>query len=178
MQCGRSGCFVRIYRRRRSGRLCISLSVRLVSLLVTVRALAFGLHPSAGYTVQAIVALGISASKGLPRPFLGQPPAPAAATINVIAVVAGTFLWLLSFWFFALSTVAVIQGFRKMKVNVTLWAFTFPNAGLVLATIQLGKAYNSPAINYLTSVMTVALFAGWLIVGLLLLNAGRKGRLP
>ncbi|CAO1601201.1 hypothetical protein XANCAGTX0491_004868 [Xanthoria calcicola] len=129
------------------------------------------------YTVTAIVALGSSASTGLPDPFLGEPPKAAAATIHVIAVVAGTFLWLFAFWFFALSAVAVALGGRKLTPNYAWWSFIFPNAGLTLATIQLGKAYDSPAINYLCSVMTGALFLGWLFVSASLLNAVRKGKL-
>ncbi|KAI4169561.1 MAG: hypothetical protein LQ346_008956 [Caloplaca aetnensis] len=129
------------------------------------------------YTVTAIVSLGASASKGLPDPFLGEAPKAAAATIHVVAVVAGTFLWLFAFWFFALTTVAVVLGSRKLTPNYTWWSFIFPNAGLTLATIQMGKAYDSPAINYLCSVMTAALFLGWLFVSASLLNAVRKGRL-
>ena len=130
-----------------------------------------------GYTAQGIIALGTSAAKGLPNPFLGQPPAAAAQIVTVVAVIAGTFLWLLCFWWFALSTAAIVQGRRGLEVNVTLWSFIFPNAGLVLATIQLGKAYDSPAILWLTSVMTGVLFVGWVVVGLCLLNAARKGKL-
>ncbi|KAI4277990.1 MAG: hypothetical protein L6R38_005337 [Xanthoria sp. 2 TBL-2021] len=129
------------------------------------------------YTITAIVSLGASASKGLPDPFLGDSPKAAAATIHVVAVVAGTFLWLFAFWFFALSTVAVVLGSKKLTPNYTWWSFIYPNAGLTLATIQMGKAYDSPAINYLCSVMTAALFLGWLFVSASLLNALRKGRL-
>lgn len=129
------------------------------------------------YTITAIVSLGASASKGLPDPFLGESPKAAAATIHVVAVVAGTFLWLFALWFCALSSVAVILGSRELTPNYTWWSFIFPNAGLTLATIQMGKAYDSSAINYLCSVMTAALFLGWLFVSASLLNAVRKGKL-
>ncbi|KAL8845650.1 MAG: hypothetical protein Q9221_009186 [Calogaya cf. arnoldii] len=129
------------------------------------------------YTVTALVSLGSTASKGLPDPFLGEPPKAAAATLYVVAVIAGTFLWLFAFWFFALSSVAVALGSKKLTPNYTWWSFIFPNAGLTLATIQMGKAYDSPAINYLCSVMTAALFLGWLFVCVSLLNALRRGRL-
>ncbi|KAL8864964.1 MAG: hypothetical protein Q9174_007144, partial [Haloplaca sp. 1 TL-2023] len=129
------------------------------------------------YTVTAILALGSTASKGLPDPFLGEPPQSAARTIHVVAVIAGTFLWLFAFWFFALTSVLVALGSKKLKPNYTWWSFIFPNAGLTLATIQMGKAYDSSVINYLCSVMTAALFAGWLFVSGSLLNAARKGQL-
>ncbi|KAL8840599.1 MAG: hypothetical protein Q9176_003712 [Flavoplaca citrina] len=129
------------------------------------------------YTVTAIMALGSAASKGLPDPFLGEPPQAAARTLYVVAVVAGTFLWLFAFWFFALTTVLVALHGKQLTPNYTWWSFIFPNAGLTLATIQIGKAYDSPAVNYLCSVMTAALFLGWLFVSASLLNAVRKGRL-
>ncbi|KAL8954574.1 MAG: hypothetical protein Q9183_007040, partial [Haloplaca sp. 2 TL-2023] len=129
------------------------------------------------YTVTAILALGSSASKGLPDPFLGEPPQSAARTIHIVAIMAGTFLWLFAFWFFALTSVLVALGSKKLAPNYTWWSFIFPNAGLTLATIQMGKAYDSPTINYLCSVMTAALFAGWLFVSVSLLNAARKGQL-
>ena len=119
----------------------------------------------------------MSAAKGLPNPFLGEPPAAAAPIIKVVAIIAGTFLWLLCFWFFALSTVAVVHGSRKMTPNLTWWGFIFPNAGLTMATIQLGKAYDSPGIKYLASVMTAILFLGWIAVGVSIGVAARKGKI-
>ncbi|KAL8996744.1 MAG: hypothetical protein Q9169_003815 [Polycauliona sp. 2 TL-2023] len=129
------------------------------------------------YTIVGLMSLGSTASKGLPDPFLGESPQAAAKTLYIVAIVAGTFLWLFAFWFFALTTLAVVIGSKKLTPNYTWWSFIFPNAGLTLATIQMGKAYDSSAINYICSVMTAALFVGWLFVGISLVNAARRGRL-
>ncbi|KAL8668906.1 MAG: hypothetical protein Q9168_006481 [Polycauliona sp. 1 TL-2023] len=129
------------------------------------------------YTIVGIMSLGSVATKGLPDPFLGESPQSAAKILYVVSIAVGTFLWLFAFWFFALSSMAVALGSKKLEPSVTWWSFIFPNAGLTLATIQLGKAYDSPAINYLCSVMTAALFLGWLFIGVSLVNAARRGRL-
>ena len=86
------------------------------------------------------------------------------------------FLWLLAFWFFGVTTVSILQGYKKMTFNLTWWGFIFPNAGFTLATMQIGEILGSPAIKWVTSVMTVMLFVGWLILSLLEAKAIWKRR--
>ena len=130
----------------------------------------------AGYTVQALITLGGTASKALPTNFLGTTTVLAADVINVVASIAGIFLWLLAFWFFCLASLSIIQGSKKMSFNLSWWAFIFPNAGLTLATIQIGKALNSSGILWVTSAMTVMLFVGWLVIGVLNIRAIWQGQ--
>ena len=96
--------------------------------------------------------------------------------IHVLGATAGMFLWLLAFWFFGLSTVSVLQGYKEMTFNLTWWGFIFPNAGLTLATIELGNILGSSSIQWVTSVMTILLFFGWLVLGTLEFKAIWKGR--
>ena len=56
----------------------------------------------------------------------------------------------------------------RISPNLTRWAFIFPNAGFAMATIQMGKAYDSLAIKLLACVMTGLLFVGWVAVGVAL----------
>lgn len=93
-----------------------------------------------------------------------------------MGAITGIFLWLLAFWFFCITTIAVLQGYRKMTFNLTWWAFIFPNAGLTLATIEIGNVLGSPGIDWVTSAMTALLFAAWLAVGMLNIKAVVKGR--
>lgn len=83
---------------------------------------------------------------------------------KAIGVPAGIFLWLLAFWFFALSTVSVLFGIRQMKFNLSWWAFIFPNAGLTIAAIQIGNVLGSPAIGKVCSAATILLVIAWLFV--------------
>lgn len=84
---------------------------------------------------------------------------------------AGMFLWLLAFWFFGLTTISILQDYKKMAFNLTWWGFIFPNVGFALATIEIGNILGSPGIQWVTSVMTVILFAGWLVLSILEINA-------
>jgi tellurite resistance protein TehA-like permease len=75
---------------------------------------------------------------------------------------AGLFLILFAFWFFFLSTVAVIRGIRHMTFTLNWWAFVFPNAGMTLATIQAAKVLESAGMNGVASALTVMLVILWL----------------
>lgn len=88
---------------------------------------------------------------------------PASDIVKVVGILSGTFLILFSFWFFCVSTIAVLAGVRRMTFTLNWWAFIFPNAGLTLAAIQLGSAYSSPAINGICSALTTMLVILWLI---------------
>lgn len=118
----------------------------------------------AGYTSAALVALGMQAPHVVPQAFLGIDDFDVGASVKIIGVLAGIFVWLLSFWFFALTVVAVITGARKMTFTLNWWAFIFPNAGMTLAAIQIGDALESSGIKAVTSAMTIVLVMMWFIV--------------
>lgn len=75
---------------------------------------------------------------------------------------SGIFVWSVVFWFFALTLVAILHGAKKMSFTLSWWAFIFPNAGLTLATIQIGEVLDSKGINAVSSAMTVLLIVAWL----------------
>ncbi|KAL2353520.1 voltage-dependent anion channel [Cryomyces antarcticus] len=118
----------------------------------------------AAYTSNTLVALGMQAPRVLPPAFLGITSVPTGDLWKAFGVASGMFLWLLGFWFFALSTVAVLSGFRKMHFTLNYWAFIYPFAALTIAAIQIGNALNSDGIRGVTSGMTVLLVATWLVV--------------
>ena len=62
-----------------------------------------------------------------------------------------------------------------MTFTLNWWAFVFPNAGLTLALIQLGKAYSSPGINGVCSALTILLVIFWLITAVAHIRAVIKG---
>ena len=51
----------------------------------------------------------------------------------------------------------------------------FPNAGLTLATIQLGSAFSSSAINGICSALTILLVIFWFVVAIAHVRAVWKG---
>lgn len=118
----------------------------------------------AGYTATALVSLGSRAQTILSGTYLGITTVPVGDVLYIIGTFSGIFLWLLAFWFFCLSTVGVLEGVRKMSFTLNWWAFIFPNGGLTLAAIQIGKALDSDGIQGVTSAMSIILVALWLFV--------------
>jgi len=118
----------------------------------------------AAYTSAAFVALGTQARNILPPDFMGVSGIPAGEVLRIIGIVMGIFLWLLAFWFFAVTCWGIVDGFSEMSFTLTWWAFIFPNGGLTLATIQIGNALDSHGIKVLGSIMTVLLVVAWLVV--------------
>lgn len=83
--------------------------------------------------------------------------------IEILALAAGAFLWALSFWFFCIALIAVTRS-RPTAFHLSWWAMVFPNTGFTIATITLGKAFLSPAINGVGSAMSLCVIAMWLFV--------------
>ncbi|KEF54991.1 uncharacterized protein A1O9_08643 [Exophiala aquamarina CBS 119918] len=131
----------------------------------------------AGYTSTGLVALGRQAPSVIPSAFLGVETLPVGDVVKILFIMAGMSLWLVSFWFFALSIIAIGTGIRQMRFTLNWWAFVFPNAGMCLATIELGQALNSSAIKGVSCAMAVLLIVAWLVIMVLNIIAVRKRNL-
>lgn len=118
----------------------------------------------AAYTSNALVQLGSQAKKYLPPGFLGVSSIPVGDVWKAVGVPAGIFLWLVGFWFCALSTVSVLFSIRRAHFTMNWWAFIFPNVGLTIAAIAIGNILGSDGIRGVTSAMTIILVALWLLV--------------
>jgi len=97
--------------------------------------------------------------------------------VKVVGILSGLFVILFAFWFFCISTVAVIAGVRRMTFTLNWWAFIFPNAGLTLAAIQAGSALGSDAINGVCSALTIMLVIAWLGTAFCCVRALWRGQL-
>ncbi|SMQ51865.1 unnamed protein product [Zymoseptoria tritici ST99CH_1A5] len=117
----------------------------------------------AGYTAAGLISLGNQARRVLPANAFNVNNIADGDVVRIVGIMAGTFIIIFAFWFFCISTVAVISGVRRMTFTLNWWAFVFPNAGLTLAAIQLGNVYNSTPINGICSALTIALVVMWLI---------------
>jgi tellurite resistance protein TehA-like permease len=85
--------------------------------------------------------------------------------------------WLLAFWFFAISLVGLIDGYKHAKFTLNWWALIFPNAGLTIALIQIGNVLDSDGIKGVCSAMTVILCIIWLWVAILHVRAVWNGQI-
>lgn len=83
--------------------------------------------------------------------------------VRQMAVLAGVFLWSLSFWWWGVALIAVMQA-RPKYFHLGWWASVFPNTGFTLATITLGKAVGSQLVLYFSVFMSVCLLLTYFFV--------------
>jgi len=90
----------------------------------------------------------------------------AVDALRTVALWVGIWIWLLGFWFFAVSLLAtlVVAVKWKLEFSLTWWAFIFPNVGFTVATADIGEGLGSPAVLWISSAMTVLLFVAWFLI--------------
>lgn len=119
------------------------------------------------FTAVALMALARVAQEKFPVHYIN-----AAKTVNtadvvlIIAVFTSVFMWTLAFFFFAISALSLLACYRSLKFSMLWWGCVFPNTGLVLATVHIGRELGSPAILWVTSAMTIFQVVVWLAVGI------------
>ncbi|KAL2177445.1 voltage-dependent anion channel-domain-containing protein [Thermothelomyces heterothallicus CBS 202.75] len=86
-----------------------------------------------------------------------------AVVIETMGLVGAGFLWALSFWWFGIALLAVVQS-PPEHFHLGWWASVFPNTGFVLATISIGKTYHSEGILWLSTALSVVLLLTYLFV--------------
>jgi tellurite resistance protein TehA-like permease len=131
----------------------------------------------AGYTAAGLISLAKQAANVVPATQFTELSLPDGDLIKNLGILAGLFIILFAFWFFCISTVAVLAGVRRMSFTLNWWAFIFPNAGLTLATIQIAGALNSDPIRGVCSAMTILLVIMWLLVAVLCTKAVVMGEM-
>ena len=116
------------------------------------------------FTALALINISNEADRLFPSDFIST-SINVPEVLRVMALFIAIFLWLVSFWFFAISFVATALGIRDgISFHLTWWAFVFPNVGFTLETIQIGSSLDSVAIGWVASAMTIVLVATWLLV--------------
>lgn len=131
----------------------------------------------AGYTAAGLISLATQAPTVVPTAQFTPGSFPDGYIIKDVGILSGLFIILFSFWFFCISTIAVVTGLRRMSFTLNWWAFIFPNAGLTLAAIQTAKALDSDGIRGVCSALTVMLVVMWLLVAVLCIKAVWKGEM-
>jgi C4-dicarboxylate transporter/malic acid transport protein len=79
----------------------------------------------AGYTAAGLISLGVQAPSVLYTDAFTQNAIPDGDIVRVIGTMAGIFVILFAFWFFCISSVAVIAGLNKMSFTLNWWAVSF-----------------------------------------------------
>ncbi|KAJ2903411.1 hypothetical protein MKZ38_009988 [Zalerion maritima] len=133
-----------------------------------------GMYVSVGpaaYTCAGLISLGKRGKSVLPDNFLGEMAIPIGDLWYGMAVAAAIFLWLLAAWFSMLSTASIILGSKQMGFSLQWWAFVFPNAGLAIATIQIGNVLDSDGIRGVGTGITIILIPLWIMCAVLHVRA-------
>ncbi|KAG9203973.1 hypothetical protein G6514_002134 [Epicoccum nigrum] len=131
----------------------------------------------AGYTAAGLISLANQAPTFIGANYWTQSPTHDGDVVRIVGIMAGLFVILFSYWFFFITTVAVIVGAHKMSFSLNWWAFIFPNAGMTLATIQAGKVLNSNALNGIASALTILLVIMWLFTAVCCIRALYRGEI-
>ncbi|KAF2869938.1 voltage-dependent anion channel [Massariosphaeria phaeospora] len=121
-----------------------------------------GMFIPVGTAAYTIVAL-IGQARAIPpeHAYFAAHPG-AAETLQTLALFVGVFLWLFSFWLFAVAVLACVAGIPEMGFTLSWWAFVFPNVGFAVATVEIGRELGSQGVLWVGSGMTVGLVVVWL----------------
>jgi len=130
----------------------------------------------AGYTAAGLLSLANQAPSLVAENYFTNTVVPDGEIVRIIGIMSGLFIILFAYWFFIITTIAVIVGSRRMSFSLNWWAFIFPNAGLTLATIQAGKVLHSEAINGVASALTILLVIMWFVVAAFCIRAVYLGQ--
>ncbi|KAK1772394.1 voltage-dependent anion channel-domain-containing protein [Phialemonium atrogriseum] len=117
------------------------------------------------FTVSGLLLLGNEAQYIFPNGFMGVTG--AAPILKLLSAMVGLWLYGLSIWFFLVSVGSLwkyVMPDRKMPFQMTWFSFVFPNTALVTATIQLGRVFDSRALQIIGCVVAACLIVVWLIV--------------
>lgn len=63
---------------------------------------------------------------------------------------------------FCIAVVSVSIGIREISFSLVNWALVFPNIGFTISVIDIGEQLESQGIQWVGSIMSVLIFAGWL----------------
>lgn len=91
--------------------------------------------------------------------------------VLVIASFFAIFVWTMAFFHLCIAAISVLASTRIFggagapPMSVVYWGMVFPNTGFIIATISIGQVLQSPAILWVTSVLTVLQVIMWLGVG-------------
>lgn len=126
---------------------------------------------TSGYTAAGLISLANQAPTLIAPNYWTDISFPDGEIVRIFGIVSGLFIILFAYWFFFITTIAILAGLRRMSFSLNWWAFIFPNAGLTLATIQAAKVLHSEALNGIASALTVLLVVMWLVTTVFCIRA-------
>ncbi|OAL42944.1 C4-dicarboxylate transporter/malic acid transport protein [Pyrenochaeta sp. DS3sAY3a] len=131
---------------------------------------------SVAYTAVALIGQALAIPEAPSYGYFARYPM-AGDVFRIVSVGVSIFIWLFSFWIFALAFIANVSVILKMPFSLSWWAFIFPNVGLMTATAMIGRELESEAIMGVASAMTILLVAIWLLSCVACIRAVWQGKI-
>ncbi|RAK95859.1 tellurite-resistance/dicarboxylate transporter family protein [Aspergillus ibericus CBS 121593] len=119
------------------------------------------------FTIIAMVSMADAAVDKLPAHYISAATSVRTADVLLIVTVAASvFLWALAFFLFCMAALSMLEALwhRTIQFETLWWCMVFPITGLVLATIDLAEYLSSAPISWVSSGMTIAQVALWLVI--------------
>ncbi|KAJ5531307.1 hypothetical protein N7527_004700 [Penicillium freii] len=132
------------------------------------------------FTALALIGMAKEGVKCFPSRYIilyADPTSTGNVTVStgdvalVIASFFAIFVWAMAFFYLYIAAISVLASTRMFGgpgaplISVVYWGMVFPNTGFIIATISIGQVLQSPAILWVTSVLTVLQVIMWLGVG-------------
>jgi C4-dicarboxylate transporter/malic acid transport protein len=120
--------------------------------------------PPAGLAPTLFIGMGPAGLMGLDLVRLSQVSVQAGvaeASLVTSMLPAATMMWGFGLWWMVAALVVLRRGYARLPFSLSWWGFTFPLAAWTIATIVLGRAWDSGLVTAVGVIATVALLGLW-----------------
>jgi C4-dicarboxylate transporter/malic acid transport protein len=137
-----------------------------VTATLFVRSISHPLPP-AGLAPTLFIGMGPAGLLGLDMIRMAQVSvqtgiAPESLVTSLLPV--ATMMWGFGLWWMVSALIVLRRGYPTLPFSLSYWGFTFPLAAWTIATIVLGRAWDSGLLNAIGWAATAALTVLWLYV--------------
>ncbi|MGB8019654.1 MAG: hypothetical protein WCF04_00335 [Candidatus Nanopelagicales bacterium] len=134
--------------------------------------------PPAGLAPTLFIGMGPAGLMGLDMVRLAQVSVQtgvAEASLVSAVLPAASMMWGFGLWWMASALIVLRRGYARLPFSLSWWGFTFPLAAWTIATIVLGRAWDSGLLATIGWAATAGLFALWAYVAARTLAGIRSG---
>jgi tellurite resistance protein TehA-like permease len=131
-----------------------------------------------GFTAAGLLGVASDIAGNLPPEALGKGDQELLANVLYIMMQwTSLCIWGLAIWFFIISVGAhviyLLPGTKRLHIrfNMNWYSFIFPNTALVVATLEMGRAFTDNVLKIFGTFMAILLVLLWMFVFIKMLRA-------